>query len=788
MTNNANHISGLPGNEVKIRHYPFDLRMLSSLIHSVPLSIYAKDINGTFIFANLYYCKSVGKELKDILGKTDYDIHPGDLAEKYLADDQMIITSRETRIIEESWKSIGGTTHYVQVIKTPLIDNLNPDTVLGTIGVFWDITEKKKTEILIQEERTLLRTLIDSIPALVYVKDISGRFLIANRAISEFMGADSPDELIGKSDFDFYPENIAQTFYNAEKEIINSEEPLENVIESFTLKDKKYWLNTSKKPLRNLAGEVIGIVGVGHDITDIKEIELKLRESEERYAAVVQQAVEGIYLIDPETKKVLESNESFQKMLGYSPEELCQCLVYDFVLHSREDVNTIISRVISQKDYIVGNRKYRLKNGSIVDVEVSAKLIQYGEKKAIVIIVRDISEKILAEKEKEKLTEQLRQAQKLEAIGTLAGGVAHDLNNILAGIVSYPEMMLVNLPDKSPYREPLNIIQESGQRAAAVVADLLTVARGVASPKEVHAINTLLSEQLESPEYKKLQSRFPHIEYEVKTDPQAGNISCSPVHVKKSVMNLIINAAEAINGNGIIQICTGQTIINEEYYPNLPVASGKYFTITIHDSGQGISKEDIAHIFEPFYTQKKMGSSGSGLGLTVVWNTMLDHKGAVTVENSTHGAIFTLFFPVTHHELYLENKNSPILDLQGNGKRILVVDDEVNLRNVATQMLSELGYTVFSCSSGEEAIEFVQGQQVDLLVLDMIMDPGINGYQTYSRILQIHPKQKSVIVSGFSESEDVLKAQRLGAGKLIKKPYTLQTLGKAVKQELTKHD
>lgn len=771
---------------MEIRHFPFELGMLSSLIHSVPLSIYAKDNAGRFIFANVHYCENVGKNLRDIIGKTDHEIHPKELADKYRADDRLIMESRETRKIEESWKSIGGDPRYVQVIKTPLLDNMNPDRIIGTVGVFWDITERKMAEKQIHEERNFLRTVIDTIPSFVYAKDVEGRFVIANRAVANFMGEISPDELIGKSDYDFFENEVAEVFDSRERELFATGRPVDDVVETYSHRGEEYAVSTTKKPLYNLAGELTGLVGVGHDITRLKMVEKQLRESEERYAAVMSQAIEGIYLVDPGTKKILESNKSFQNMLGYSGDELSGMVLYDFILHSRDEVDAIFNSVMARDDLVIGNRKYRVKDGGIIEVEVSAKCIEFAESTAVLAIVRDISERKKAEKEKEALQERLRQAQKLEAIGTLAGGVAHDLNNILAGIVSYPEIMLLSLPEDSPLREQLETIQKSGERAAAVVTDLLTVARGVASKKENQPLNSLVVEQLESPENSRIARKFKEIEFTVRLNSRVGSIYCSPVHVKKCVMNLVINAAEAISGPGHVDIGTDSVVVTPKSHPELPLPPGEYHVITVRDDGPGISSEDSIHIFEPFYTKKKLGASGSGLGLSIVWNTMLDHDGTVIVESGGGGTLFTLFFPAIGAPAPMGEEHGDPSEFYGNGERILVVDDDPHLLEIARKMLEGLGYWVACVGSGEEALAHLQIHTVDLVLLDMLMDPGMNGYETYSHIIEQNPGQRAVIVSGYSESRDVSNAQQLGAGRFIPKPYSLRSLGEAVWQELNR--
>ncbi len=379
---------------------------------------------------------------------------------------------------------------------------------------------------------------------------------------------------------------------------------------------------------------------------------------------------------------------------------------------------------------------------------------------------------------------KLHLAQKMEAIGMMAGGVAHDLNNILSGIVSYPELMLLQLPQSSELRKPLEAIQDSGHRAAIVVADLLTVARGAASIRELHDINMLIKEYLDSPEYKNLKSLHPKVICTQQYDAEHPVINCSPMHIKKALMNLMINAAEAIVDNGLIVISTRNQQLDTHEALALDMQAGDCLILSVKDNGKGITEKDKEHIFEPFYTRKVMGKSGTGLGLAIVWNSMQDHNGRVIVESSGQGTCFDLYFPIDKQDVVEEKGNDNKETVTDTNKHILVVDDESQLRDIASQMLESIGYTVDSVRSGELAIKFLKNNPVDLVVLDMLMEPGINGYQTYKEILKLYPKQKAVIVSGFSESEDVKATIRLGAGAFINKPYSMTKFGRVVKEVL----
>lgn len=386
-------------------------------------------------------------------------------------------------------------------------------------------------------------------------------------------------------------------------------------------------------------------------------------------------------------------------------------------------------------------------------------------------------------KEKEHYREKLHRAKRMESIGLMAGGVAHDLNNILSGIINYPELILLDLPQDSPLRPLVLRIKESGQRAALVVEDLLTVARGVACSKTTYDLNEIITEYTLSPQHDAIMSRYQHIVCEIKISASPLYISCSSVHVAKCIMNLVANAAEAIEGEGVIIISTFNSKNIECDLDRQ--AGGKYAILQVSDSGHGMSKESLSQIFEPFYTKKIMGRSGTGLGLSVVWNTMEDHRGYVEVTSGENGSCFRLHFPLSEDDI----KKDPLVltkrQLHGTGN-ILVVDDVDIQRDIAAEILTHLGYHVSKVSSGEEAISYLRSNTVDLVLLDMILGSGMNGYETYKKISEINQNQKSLIVSGFSESEYVEKTCRLGAGGFIKKPYTLEQLGLAVGMALNK--
>jgi len=238
---------------------------------------------------------------------------------------------------------------------------------------------------------------------------------------------------------------------------------------------------------------------------------------------------------------------------------------------------------------------------------------------------------------------------------------------------------------------------------------------------------------------------------------------------------------------GKILISTENRYVDRPIKGYEDVQEGDYVVLTVSDAGVGIPSTDIERIFEPFYTKKMMGRSGTGLGMTVVWGTVKDHKGYIDAQSiEGKGTVFTLYFPATRKEVTVEKSMRSIEDYMGKGETVLVVDDVDEQREIASRLLRKLGYTVTSVSSGEEAVKYLTKHAVNIIVLDMIMDPGIDGLDTYRQILELHPGQKAIIASGFSETDRVKETQRLGAGAYVKKPFLLEKIGLAVKKELGK--
>jgi CheY-like chemotaxis protein len=295
-------------------------------------------------------------------------------------------------------------------------------------------------------------------------------------------------------------------------------------------------------------------------------------------------------------------------------------------------------------------------------------------------------------------------------------------------------------------------------------------------------LNEIISLFLMSPECSEIQSRHQNVRIRTAMADQLNTLSGSSVHLSKTVMNLVLNAAEAMPDGGQITITTRNLDRDDSVAGANDALEGDYVLLEVEDTGMGICEEDRQRIFEPFYTKKVMGRSGTGLGLAVVWGTVIDHHGHIEVDSDgKNGTAFRLYFPVSHEKAASIAPINEIHKYKGNGDTILLVDDMEEQRVIASNILSELGYSVATVPSGEDAISFLHQNSMDLVILDMLMPPGMDGLETYQELLKINPNQKAIIASGFAENDRIKEAIDLGVSQCIKKPYTISEVGSVVK-------
>lgn len=767
---------------------------LTQIINFLPDATFAIDSDGKVIAWNLAIEKMTGVKAEDMLGKGNYEYaipfygnrRPVliDLVGKWneeVKQKYQYVKKEEDFLVSETYDPLVKPDGFLWNKASCLYDSNGE--VIGAIESIRDITESKRTEEALRESEEKYRNILESIEDGYFEVDNAGNFTFFNDSLRNILGY-SKDELMGMSNRQYVDEENAKKLYQTFNKVYSTGKADKGFDLEIIRKDgSKRYVEASVSLRKDPEGQPTGFRGIVRDVTERKLAEEALRREEEKFRILVEKSPLGVSLIG-EDGHYEYLNPKFIKMFGYTLEDIPAgrdwfIKAYPDSRYRHEVISTWIDDLEKCKTRESRPRSFKVscKDGSEKEVYFWPVTMETGEQ---FVVHEDITERI-------RLEVQLQQAQKMEAIGTLAGGVAHDLNNILSGIVSYPELLLMDLPEDSPLRKPILTIKKSGERAAIIVQDLLTLARRGVSVSEVVNLNNIISEQLTSLEYEKLKSFHPDVQVETHFEKDLLNIKGSTAHLSKTVMNLISNAAEAMPDGGNIFISTENRYIDRPITGYDHVEEGDYVTVTIFDTGIGISEEDIKKIFEPFYTKKVMGRSGTGLGMAVVWGTVKDHKGYINVESSEgQGTTFTLYFPVTREEIVSDISVLHIEEYMGKGELILVVDDVEEQCEIASRILNKLGYSAISVLSGEEAVDYMKDNSADLLVLDMIMDPGIDGLETYKRILELHPGQKAIIASGFSETERVKEAQRLGAGKYIKKPYALEKIGLAVKEELGK--
>jgi PAS domain S-box-containing protein len=696
-------------------------------------------------------------------------------------------TADPTRVlnIQLEYYHKNGSTRWLDVVVTGI---RNDQGVLTAIhGVSRDITVRKQAEEALRESERRYREFFATSRDCVFITSKEGKWINFNDAALELFGYDNREELFQAPISSLYvdPEERTRFLAQIEDQGYIRENPVQLrrkdgvVINTLITAGVRQSEDSSK----------IEYYGTIRDITQSKRVEEEKRKSEENFRRSLDESPLGARIVSIKGE-TLYANRALLDIYGY-----------ETIAELRETPTKLRYTPESYAEFLDRREKRRMgqplpseyeisifrKNGEIRRLQAFRKEILWNGTSQFQILYNDITERKRAEEEKQKLQDRLNRAEKMEVLGQLAGKVAHDLNNVLGVLTGYSELLLMDIPEDHRARANVEKIMQSTEKGAAIIQDLLTLARRGVTATEVVNLNHVVSGFIKSPVFDKLKEQHYQVTFRSECDDNLLNIKGSPVHLEKALMNLVFNAAEAIAGAGEVTIRTENRYLDKSVRGYDEIREGDYVVLTVSDTGTGISADHKEKIFEPFYTSKKMGKSGTGLGLPIVWGMVKDHKGYIDVQSRVgEGTILSIYFPVTREETVTARQKEKTERYRGRGESVLVVDDIAEQRDVASALLEKLGYRVHAVSSGEKAVEYLKGNKADILILDMIMAPGIDGLETYRRVLEIHPKQKAVIMSGFSETDRVREAQKLGAGPYIKKPYVLETIGVAIRDELAR--
>jgi PAS domain S-box-containing protein len=638
-----------------------------------------------------------------------------------------------------------------------------------------DISDKKKIEKKLRKSEGHLRTLVQAIPDLVWLKDKDGFYLSCNPMFERFFGA-KEENIIGKNDYSFVDREIADSFVENDRLAIAAMKPTSNE-EWVTFADDGHraLLETIKTPIYNDKGALIGILGIGRDITARKQAEETLKLSEAKTQSILDNVGIGVALISP-NMEILELNRQMRKWfpdIAVEQHSICYRVFNDppheVVCENCPTYKTLrdglVHEVVRQTRQALGTRSYRIVSSPIFDAA--------GKVTAAIEMVEDVTEKL-------SLESKLIQAQKMESIGRLAGGVAHDFNNMLSVILSYGDMIIEKTKPDDFLHECAQEIVNAGVRSASITRQLLAFARKQTITPKVLDLNETVEDTL------KILRRLIGEDINLSWQPTSiWPISIDPSQLDQILANICINARDAISGVGKIIVETGTTIFDEAYCSHhLGFTPGEFVVLSISDDGCGMDKDVLGNLFEPFFTTKE--GKGTGLGMATVYGIVKQNNGFINIYSEPgKGTTFKIYLPRHREQAKEPEKRIEEMGPRGRGETILVVEDEASILKLTSRLLTNLGYVVVTANSPEEAINLAKkrSEEINLLLTDVIM-PGMNGRDLVNELLVKYPDLKYIFMSGYTSAVIATHGVLEEGMHFIQKPFSARDLGAKVHEVL----
>jgi two-component system, cell cycle sensor histidine kinase and response regulator CckA len=761
--------------------------LLRTIIDAIPDEISVKDMERRFVLVNRGTIQALKRSSEEeIIGKRDEDLIPEAFALHARAQEEPVLASGRPSINKLGEPKMNSSTGEIErailISKIPLKDSTG--TIVGLVGINRDITEVQRANASLEKERSLLLTVIESIPDEIGLKDTAHRFIVANSALVRAIGARSGKDLLGKTDADFMRPEIAQDHNDEEDAILVSGEPVvnaEQIRRDPVTGEIERCLLTTKVPVRDKAGKKIGILVVNRYITERKRAEEALRFSEEKFRTLFEESKDTVYFSTVEGS-LLDINAAGVELFGYtSKDELVQIgLKGDSYVDPERRVQ--FRKEMEERGFVKDfELMFKKKGGGTLAVLETATAVR--DKLGHVIMHRGIIHDVTRQKQLEL---QFLQAQKMESIGTLAGGIAHDFNNILGIVLGHLALLERTRNDNAQFEESIFSINKAVERGASLVRQILTFARKTDTELEPVSINATIKELA-----KMLEETFPKtMSVTLQLDKNIPVVSLDPTQLHQALLNLSVNARDAMNGNGTLSIAT-HLVSGRDVSSRFPKAmAGHYVHVRVSDTGTGMDEETRQRIFEPFFTTKEKGK-GTGLGLAVVYGVLQAHNGFVDVESMKgKGSTFHLFFPVPEGIL------APILqrpgiqdDLPRGTETILVVEDEDILRDILVKLLEMQGYKVIPASDGDEAVRRFNEHAgtIDLVLSDMGL-PKLSGWDAIKAMQGTGVDVRALLASGYLDPGQKSEVLKSGVRGFIQKPYKMEEVLKAVREALDEQE